>query len=263
MSTVSRHVRSTQKEHIHIHMVNPSVEGGPTVTKTRNEENGRRIYVTKKLVCEFGATLGCKGCLVIGQLHTEECWARITTRMENDPVHVKRLEDNLTRQSEFATPEPEVAAPSEGRTDATKRARQDEVGLPQESGNTKGASSSASGWRCDRQAAANDRWNQAATTTWCADWTCLTSSNEYSSDVFVNDCEGDCTEQVTGVTLQRRRGRSTCGRDGTVRQVQSLRRSDGRNVCVKNGTQTHLLSMERHQHRRQRTCGRAKSIGRA
>ena len=65
----------------YIPLVNPQVESGPTTTKTRNEENGRRIYITKKMVSEFGATLGCKGCLVIGQPHTEECGARITTRI--------------------------------------------------------------------------------------------------------------------------------------------------------------------------------------
>ena len=52
-------------------MVNPEVDAGPAVTKTRNEVNGRRIYITKKMVSEFGATLGCRGCLVIGQPHTE------------------------------------------------------------------------------------------------------------------------------------------------------------------------------------------------
>ena len=50
-----------------IPMVNPEVEAGRTVTKTRNEEHGRYIYITKKMVSEFEATLGCKGCLVIGQ----------------------------------------------------------------------------------------------------------------------------------------------------------------------------------------------------
>ena len=124
-------------------MVNLEVPAEPTATRTRNEENGRRIYITKKMVFEFGATLGCKGCLVIGQLHTEECRARITARMENDPVHAKRLEDNLNRRNEFATPETTVAVPSEGRTDATKRARQAEVETPQESADTGGASGSS------------------------------------------------------------------------------------------------------------------------
>ena len=101
VSTAFRHVRSTQKEHIHIHMVNPSVEAGPTVTKTRNEENGRRIDVTKKMVCEFGATLGCKGWLVIGQHggvlgqdhHTdgERSCTRETSGDRNSPIQSRKL----------------------------------------------------------------------------------------------------------------------------------------------------------------------------
>ena len=106
-------------------MVNPEAEA-------RNGENGT----------EFGATLGCKGCLVIGKCHTEECRARITVRMENDLAHAKRLEDKLTRRTEYANLEPEAAAPSEGRTDATKRARRDLIGPPQESANT----SEQTGW---------------------------------------------------------------------------------------------------------------------
>ena len=93
-------------------MVNPEVPAEPTVTRTRNEENGRRIYITKKIVFEFGATLGSRGCLVIGQPHSEECRARITARMENDLVHAKRLEDNLNRRNALATPETTVAVPS-------------------------------------------------------------------------------------------------------------------------------------------------------
>ena len=123
----------------------PEVQAEPTPTRTRNEENGRRIYITKRMVSEFGATLGCKGCSVIGQVNTEECRARITARMENDPLHAKRFEDNLNRRNEFADPETTVAVPSEGRTDATKRARQDELETSQESANTGGASSSSAG----------------------------------------------------------------------------------------------------------------------
>ena len=63
-------------------MVNPEIPAEPTATRTRNEENGRRIYITKKMVSEFGAMLGCRGCLVIGQPHTEVCRARITARMD-------------------------------------------------------------------------------------------------------------------------------------------------------------------------------------
>ena len=79
------------------------------------------------------------------QPHTEECRARITARMETDSVHAKRLEDNLNKRNEFANPETTVAVPNEGRTDATKRARQDELEMPQESANTEGASSSSAG----------------------------------------------------------------------------------------------------------------------
>ena len=115
--------------------VKPEVQAEPTAKRTRNEENGRSIYITKK-ASESGATLGCRGCLVIGQLHTEECRGKSTARMENDPVHAKRLEDNLNRRDEFANLVTAVAVPSEGRTDATERARQDELETPQESGKT-------------------------------------------------------------------------------------------------------------------------------
>ena len=90
---------------------NPAALAGPTVTKTRNEEIVRRIYITKKMVSEFETTLGSKGCLAIGQPHTEECRASITTCMENDPAQSKHLEHNLIRRNEFANPEPEAAAP--------------------------------------------------------------------------------------------------------------------------------------------------------
>ena len=140
----------------YIPMVNPEVEAESTVTRTRNEENGRRIYITKKMVSEFGATLGCKGCLVIGQPHTEECRARIITRMENDPAHAKRLEDNLLRRAEFANPETTVAVPSEGRTDATKRARQGELDPPQGSANTGRSFEQFS--RSRRRHASDQRW---------------------------------------------------------------------------------------------------------
>ncbi len=42
---------------------------------------GKRVYFTKKMVGEFGATLGCRGCLEIGVPHTEECRARILERV--------------------------------------------------------------------------------------------------------------------------------------------------------------------------------------
>ena len=65
--------------------------------------------------------------------------------MENDLELAKRLEDNLKKRNEIANPETTVAVPCEGRTDATKRARQDKLDTPQESANTGGTSSSAAG----------------------------------------------------------------------------------------------------------------------
>ena len=44
----------------YIPMVNPDFKAEPTATKPGNEEYGRRIYITEKMVSEFGATLGCK-----------------------------------------------------------------------------------------------------------------------------------------------------------------------------------------------------------
>ena len=80
---------------------------------------------------------------MIGQPHTEECRARITARMESDPVLAERLEDNLKRRSELAIPETIVTLPSERKTDATRRARQGELEAPQESVNTGGAARSS------------------------------------------------------------------------------------------------------------------------
>ena len=35
--------------------VNPEIHAEPTAKRTRNKENGRRIYITKKMVSEFAA----------------------------------------------------------------------------------------------------------------------------------------------------------------------------------------------------------------
>ena len=181
-------ISTPQRPTRYIPMVNPEVEAGPTVTKTRNEENVRHIYITKKMVSE----LGTNGCLVIGQPHTEECRARITTCMENDPAHAKRLEDNLIRRNEFANPEPEAAAPNEDRTDATKRARRDEIGPPQESANIGGASSRSAGADVDvRSTNAGKRPLEPGGDD---DMVCgldvCDELNEFSSDVHVKKCEG-------------------------------------------------------------------------
>ena len=79
--------------------------------RTDGDENQERRERTKNMVSEFGATLGCRGCLVIGQPHAEECRARIAARMEHDLVHAKRLEDKLNRRNELANAETTVAVP--------------------------------------------------------------------------------------------------------------------------------------------------------
>ena len=112
---------------------------------------------------------------MIGQLHTEEWRVKITTRMENNLAHAQRLEDNRNRRNEVATPETTVAVPSEGRTDATKRARQDELETLQESANTGGASSSSAGADLEMQ---NDLWIQAATTFFAEDVNANVTRNE-------------------------------------------------------------------------------------
>ena len=132
-------------------MVNLEVKAEPTATKPRNEEYDRRIYITKNMESEFGATFGCKGSLLIGQPHTEECRARITARMECDPMLAKLLEDNLNRRNELANPETTITTSSESKTDTAKRARQGELETPQASVTTGGV------WRSSVQADVNMR----------------------------------------------------------------------------------------------------------
>ena len=125
--------------------------------------------------------------------------------MENDPAHAKRLEDNLSRRNEFANAEPEAAAPNEGRTDATKRVRRDEIEPPQESANTGGASSSSAGADVDMRSIHIGK--QPLEPGGDDDMVCgldvCDELNENPSDVFVNDCEGDYIDEVTAGTLLR------------------------------------------------------------
>ena len=144
---------------------------------------------------------------MIGQPHTEECRARITAWMENDPVHAKRLEDNLNRRNEFAKPETTVAVPSEGRTDATKRARQDELETPQESSaNTGGASSSSAGADVDKRVihAGKRPLDPGGDKDMVCGLDVFDKLDENSfSDMYVNDRGGDYSDEVIGVTLLR------------------------------------------------------------
>ena len=99
--------------------------------------------------------------------------------MENDPAHAKRLEDNLTRRTEFANPEPEVAAPSEGRTDGTKRARQEDWAATRICKHRRSFESTSAGADVDMQsmnAGSRPLEPGGDDDTWCVDWTCVTSS---------------------------------------------------------------------------------------
>ena len=123
-------------------MVNLEVEAGPTTTKSRNEDNGRRIYITKKMVSEFGATSGCKGRLEIEQPHTEECRAKITAKMEQDRAHAKRLE----RHDQEGHAGPDNLLLEEAATNVHKRAPQDAAEARQESASTGVSSRSTKGY---------------------------------------------------------------------------------------------------------------------
>ena len=61
-------------------MLHPEVLAGPPRARAR-EELARRIYITKRMVTEFGATLGRRGCPEVGSPHSDECRARITAKM--------------------------------------------------------------------------------------------------------------------------------------------------------------------------------------
>jgi hypothetical protein len=74
-----------------IQMKEPLVRAVPTVPREPLGQIGKRVYITKRMVDEFGATLGCRGCLEIGVPHTEECRARLTERLENAPEHAEKV----------------------------------------------------------------------------------------------------------------------------------------------------------------------------
>ena len=162
------------------------VDGG---TQRLDEENGRRIYVAKKMV------------------------------------------------SEFANTKPEVTAPSEVRNNTSNSARQDDVGLPQESANTRWLSSSTSGNDVEmRSISAGKRPLEpgGADDMVCGLEVCDELVRERLRRRLYGRNDGSDT-------LARRLGPSTCG------QVRSLRSGDGRDRPVKNWMQTHLMTMERHQ----------------
>ena len=121
----------------------PRVEAGSTTTKSRNEDNGRRICITKKMVSEFGATSGCKGYLEIGQPHTEECRAKITAKMERDPA---QREATRKKHDQKGHAGPDNLLLEEAATNVHRRAPQDAAEPRQESASTGVSSRSTKGY---------------------------------------------------------------------------------------------------------------------
>ena len=72
-------------------MKEPLVRAVPTVPREPLGQIGKRVYITKDMVDEFGAALGCRGCLASGVPHTEECRARLTDSLENAPEHAEQV----------------------------------------------------------------------------------------------------------------------------------------------------------------------------
>ena len=73
--------------------------------------------------------------------------------------------------------------------------------------------------------------------------------NEYPSDVYMNDCEEDYTDVVTGVTLLRDDVTQVRAEEMAGYEEFKACAEVTDETCVKNWTQTNLLSMARHQRR--------------
>ena len=136
--------------------------------------------------------------------------------MESDPALAKSLEDNLARRVGFVKPESEVVQ-SELRTKPSKRTHQDE-GEPPESAITEGASRCVAEMQTIRPLDADGDDDMVCGLDVC--------DEPDECNVYVNDCEGDYTDELSGVTLLRDDGgQSAHGGNVVVRQVQSLRES--------------------------------------
>ena len=188
---------------------------GPTITKTRNEKNVRRI---------------CKGCLVIGQPHTEELPRQMKEEQMRRNVHAQT---RWSRHMNLQTLEELRAARLELM------------------------------WTCDWCTLANDRWSRAATITWCADWTCVTSSMNipqmYSwmiaREITLTKWQESHSCEMLWPKHVRKRWHGT-------KSSKPMKRWRTKHVCQELDANQSLLSMARHQQRWQWTCGSTKPIGR-
>ena len=151
--------------------------------------------------------------------------------MESDPVLAKRLEDNLNRRNELASPETIVTAPNVSKTDTTKRACHSELESPQEDLRTLEEPRAVRLkliWTYERYMLENDRWNQMTMQTWYAEWTYVTSWMNHISLRPHRRSDGSNTSE-------RRRGQSTYGRDEVVRKVQCFEEVTDENCVSRTG----------------------------
>ena len=120
----------------HLPVVNLEIPAEPNATRTRNEENGRRICITKKMASEFGATLGCRCC--ISQRNVEpglpHGWRTILHTRSGSKTIKTGETNSLIRKRRLLCPVREE--------------------------------------------------HQAATKTWCVDWTYVTSLTSLTETVF-------------------------------------------------------------------------------
>ena len=177
-------------------------DAGPTTTKPRIEENGRRPYITKRMGLSSERHRAAKSAWRSDN-RTQECRARRTSRMDNGPAYAKRLEEILASRVEFAKPELEAGTPSDSRNNTTKRAGHEAVWPPQSAVNGGSSSSTlgddvemrstSSGKRSLEQGGSDD------------DMVCgLEVCDELDEcNAYRNDCEGDYTDKMTGATLLR------------------------------------------------------------
>ena len=144
------------------------------------------------MVSEFAATLGCKDYLEIGQPHSEECRARITTCMENDLVHANRLGDNLISRNEFANLE---RLPRQMQAEQMRRNFHAETRLSRQKNlrTRRGASNSSAGADVDTRSvhAGKRPLEPSGDEDMVCGMDVCDELNEQPSDVFVNDCDGE------------------------------------------------------------------------
>ena len=228
-------------------------------------ENGRRIHITKRMVSEFGATLGCKGCLELGQPHG----GNFKRESPPDPAHVKRLKE--TPPTNWSLKPGRRAAGGGNDLCAQARTARRRCGNAlRERRST--VRTNHHRWRFEQQ-----RWQRR--------WAATDNQQQATGGTRRRRRHGLCPGTVRrgqreqrirrrwrprchrrhdrSDTLARRCGQSKNGRDCLVRQVRSQRRGDGRDMPVKKKTQAHLVSTERHKQRRPRAGGSAESLDRA